>query len=147
MGRDPTDSGGLFTGRPRAKYNPPGDDKRSYDRPLALLVALLMVVLAISLWGPLPLLALWLGSQIQYLLDSPFAGFVATFLIMMAFLFSVLAVLVRLDRFWVTVRRAQGVDQQKGILATVLIAVFGLGLAAFLFWFIFISGFGPSYSF
>lgn len=147
IGRDPSDSGGLFTGRRNSQYRPPEKDPRSYDRILALSIIATMIVLTVALWGPLPLAALWLGSQIQYLLDSPFLGIIATLMTVFTFLLLDILILVKLDRLWILVRRAQGIDQRSGVLTTILVVVFAIGLAAFLIWFIFISGFGPRYSF
>jgi hypothetical protein len=99
-----------------------------------------MVVVALMFWGPIPYLSLWVGSQVQYLLDSPGAGILSAFLFVLGLLLGSLMLLKRMDRAWILVRRAAGHDQQSGILGQVFAVTCGLGAMAFAVWLIVFSG-------
>ena len=75
---DPTESGGLFVGRPAGppRYRRPsqGGARQRADKLLAAFILFLEVVLCLSLLGPQPLGWLWVGSQVQYLTGAVTAG-------------------------------------------------------------------------
>ena len=74
-----------------------------------------MIVLNLLFWGPIPAGALWVASQVQYRTDSVSWGILLGFAALLAALFAGLAVLKRLDRAWILVRRAAGIDQRGGV--------------------------------
>ena len=148
MKTDPTDTGGMFVGRRPGtgpvRYRalpPPGSlASRRFDACLAALILLAMVIISLTFWGPVPLLALWVGSQIQYLTDSPGLGILCAFLLILGILLGALMVLKRMDRSWILVRRAAGHDQRDGILGAVFATTCAIGAVSFSIWLIFFSG-------
>jgi hypothetical protein len=149
---DPTDTGGLFVGRrpgtaPTRYGAPPergGRMRRLGDTALAHALLALMVVLNLLFWGPIPAGALWVASQVQYRTDSVSLGIALGFAFLLAVLFAGLAVLKRLDRAWILVRRAAGVDQRGGALARVFATTAVVGAVAFTAWLLLIGGLGPT---
>jgi len=145
---DPTDTGGLFVGRrpgtaPTRYGAPPergGRGRRRADALLAHALLALMVVLNLCFWGPIPAGALWVASQVQYRTDSVSWGILLGFCALLAALFAGLAVLKRLDRAWILVRRAAAVDQRGGVLGRVFGATAAICGLAFAFWFLVIHG-------
>jgi hypothetical protein len=103
-----------------------------------------MVLVAISFWGPIPTAWLWIGGQIKYHTDSITLSIGVAFLGMLLTLLAGLALLKRLDGFWILVRRAAGYDQRKGIIGPVFAAAAVVGVTIFTIWFLFIAGPGPS---
>ena len=128
MRTDPTDNGGLFVGRRpgtaptryRALPERGSRWRRRRDAhrwPTGSLA--LMVVLNLLFWGPIPAGALWVASQVQYRTDQRRLGHPARASRAARALFAGLAVLKRLDRAWILVRRAAGIDQRVGVLGRV----------------------------
>lgn|GEM_PF-368321 len=152
-GADPRDSGGLFVGRRpatrplRYRRPPPSPPhwRRRFDAAFAGLLLAVEVVCCALLWGPIPIAALWVGSQIDYLSGSVMAGLIAAVAAVAAALYGALAGLVRLDRLWVLVRRASGHPQQEGALGRVFAAGAVIGGGAFAIWFLLIHGPGPTF--
>jgi hypothetical protein len=149
---DPTDTGGLFVGRrpgtaPTRYGAPPereGGARRRVDALLAHVLLLVMVVLNLLFWGPIPAAALWVASQVQYRTDSVSIGILLGFCFLLLVLFCGLAILKRLDRAWILVRRAAGVDQRGGVLARVFGTTAVLGAIGFTAWLLLVAGLGPT---
>jgi hypothetical protein len=149
---DPTDTGGLFVGRrpgtaPTRYGAPPergGGARRAADTVLAHLLLAAMVALNLLFWGPIPAAALWVASQAQYRTDSVSLGILLGFCFLLAALFAGLAVLKRLDRAWIVVRRAAGVDQRGGVLGRVFATTAVIGAIGFTAWLLLIGGLGPT---
>jgi hypothetical protein len=149
---DPTDNGGLFVGRrpgtAPVRYGAVperhGDRRRHVDEGVALAIAAVMVLVAGSFWGPIPMAWLWIGAQVQYHTDSVSFGILVAFVGMILTLMAGLALVKRLDQFWVLVRRAAGHDQRKGIIGPVFAVAAIVGTTIFLVWFIIIAGPTPS---
>jgi hypothetical protein len=149
---DPTDTGGLFVGRrpgtaPTRYRTPPerGSARRQrVDGLVAYAVLGIMVVVNVLFWGPIPAFGLWFASQVQYVTDSVTLGIFLGFVLLLALLFGGLALLKRLDRFWILARRAAGHDQRTGVLAPVFGATAVIGASAFTFWLLFIGGLGST---
>jgi hypothetical protein len=149
---DPTDNGGLFIGRrpgtaPVHYRDAPerrGDRRRHLDQALALAIAVVMVLVAGSFWGPIPAAWLWIGAQVQYYSGSISLGIFVAFLGMLLTLMAGLALVKRLDQFWILVRRAAGHDQRKGIIGPVFGVAAIVGTTLFVVWLLFIAGLGPS---
>jgi hypothetical protein len=149
---DPTDTGGLFVGRrpgtapTRYRTAPePGSARRQrVDRLVAHAVLGLMVVVNLLFWGPIPALSLWVASQVQYRTDSVGWGILLGFVLLLVLLFGGLAVLKRVDRFWILARRAGGHDQRQGVIGHVFATTAVIGACGFTIWLLFIGGLGPS---
>ena len=149
---DPTDTGGLFVGRRpgtgplryRGTPTRAGGGRRTADKLLAYFLLAIETLLCISLWGPQPMAWLWVGSQVDYQLDSVTAGIVSAFLGMLVTLFITLALAKRVDHAWRLVRRAAGYEQREGALNIIFVISFMIAGSAFLFWFFFLEGPGPS---
>lgn len=153
MRTDPTDTGGLFTGRrpgtaPVRYREPPrrGSTRRQrVDRALAWLIAALMAVVNLLFWGPVPAGALWIASRVAGPDGSRvFLAIVVAFGLCLLGLMAGLVVLKRLDAAWIVVRRAAGHDQRRGILAPMFGVCAIVGVSAFTIWLVFIAGLGSS---
>ena len=152
MRTDPTDNGGLFVGRRpgtapvryRATPERAGDRRRVVDNALAGAILLVMVLVAGTFWGPIPMAWLWIGAQIQYVTDSVSLGIFCAFIGMLLTLMAGLALVKRLDHFWILVRRAGGHDQRKGVIGPVFAVAAVIGTSAFVIWLLFIAGLSPS---
>jgi hypothetical protein len=149
---DPTDTGGLFIGRRpgtgplhfRGSPERGGAGRRRADAVLAAALLVLLTLLCLSVWGPQPLAWLWIGSQADYVLGSPFLGIVVAFLGILVSLFVTLSLAWRLDRAWRLVRRAAGHDQRDGALSRIFGASAVIALVLFAIWFLVIEGPAPS---
>jgi hypothetical protein len=148
MKTDPTDTGGLFVGRRpgtrpvKYRHLPEFKDRRrrQLDRILAAGLLVLMTLIVMLFWGPLPVAWMWVGSQADYLSGSTFLGIIVAF---MGLLFTLLLGLVltrRLDLAWILVRRAGGVDQRQGALARVFAVASVIGVVVFGAWLLLFSG-------
>ena len=152
MRTDPTDTGGLFVGRRpgtaptryRSLPEPGSPRRRRVDGLLAHAVLGLMVILNLLFWGPIPALCLWIASQVQYRTDSVGWGVLLGFALLLVLLFGGLALLKRIDRFWILARRAAGHDQRQGAIARVFATTAVIGASGFTIWLLFIGGLGPS---
>src|SRR5918911_4349893 len=148
---DPTDTGGLFIGRRpgtapmRYRPKPPeaGAARQRADRGFAWLLLATETLLCISLWGPQPLGWLWVGSHVKYWTDSVSLGIVTAFLGMLLTLFVTLAIAKRVDHAWKLVRRASGIEQERGALERIFVISLMIVGTVFLFWFFIIEGPGP----
>jgi hypothetical protein len=149
---DPTDTGGLFVGRRpgtapvryRALPQRGTAARQRVDGLVAHGLLALMVLLNLLFWGPIPALALWVASQVQYLTDSVGFGILVGFALLLALLFGGLAVMKRIDSAWILVRRAAGHDQRSGVLGRVFAITAVVGAAIFVVWFLLIHGPGSS---
>ena len=152
MRTDPTDNGGLFVGRRpgtapvRYRTLPPRGStaRQRFDATLALGIAVLMTLINLLFWGPLPAGWLWIGARIFYWTDSVMLGIATTFVGLMLTLVGALAILKRLDHVWILVRRAAGYDQRKGIIGPIFATTAVIGAIVFTFWLLFIGGLGSS---
>jgi hypothetical protein len=148
MKTDPTDTGGLFVGRRPGtrpvKYRRLPEFKsrrrRDLDRLLALALLVLMALVVIMFWGPLPLAWMWVGSQVDYLSGSTFLGIITAFLGLLFTLLLGLVLARRIDVGWILVRRAAGVDQREGTIGRVFAVASALGAIAFGVWLLLFSG-------
>ena len=149
---DPTDNGGLFVGRRpgtapvRYKQAPERGGRRRgvMDATFAFLIALVMILVAASFWGPIPMAWLWIGAQVQYHQGSVSLAIFVAFLGMLLTLLLGLMLLKRLDHFWLLVRRAAGHDQRSGIIGPVFAVAAVIGTTLFVIWLLIFAGLGPS---
>jgi hypothetical protein len=149
---DPTDNGGLFVGRRpgtaptryRALPERGTAGRQRADRLAAHLLLGLEILLSLLFWGPIPAGSLWLASRVQYWTGSVGFAILVAFAAMIAVLMGGLMVLKRIDRAWILVRRAAGIDQRQGAMGRVFAVTACICAAAFAFWFIVINGPGSS---
>lgn len=149
---DPTDTGGLFIGRrpgtgPLKYRGAPergGAGRRRADATLAAAVFALEVLLCLTLWGPQPVVWLWVGSQVDYQTDSVSLGIAVAFAGMIGTLMVTLAIATRLDRAWRILRRAAGHEQREGVLVRIFATTAIVAGLAFLVWFIVLEGPAPT---
>ena len=119
--------------------------RRRFDGLVALLILVVMIVINLSFWGPVPAGGLWLGSQVSYHSgDNLFLGMVVAFASILAALMLGLMVLKKLDAAWLVVRRAAGHDQRTGMIGPLFGICAVVGASAFTFWLLFIGGLGSS---
>lgn len=130
--------------RYRADPEPGSVRRRRVDALVAHTVLGLMVVVNLLFWGPLPALALWVASQVQYRTGSVSLGLLLGFAALLVLLFGGLAVLKRMDRFWILARRAAGHDQRQGVIGRVFATTAVIGATAFTIWLLFIGGLGST---
>jgi hypothetical protein len=152
MRTDPTDTGGLFVGRrpgtrPVKYRDVPerGDGRRQRrDGVLAAAILVLMTVIGVSFWGPIPAGCLWIGSRFNYWTDSVIVGLVTAFAAMLLVLFVGLSAMKRLDQAWILVRRAAGHDQREGVIGRIFAISAAIGVVLFTVWLLIFAGLGPS---
>ena len=149
---DPTDNGGLFIGRrpgtkPVTYRTPPkqGDARRrKRDRTLAGVLLLAMVFVALLYWGPIPVGWLWIVSQVPYFAHHSFMWLCTAFVAILATYMLGLMAIKELDRLWMLVRRAGGVDQREGIIGRVFAYSAIVGVTLFSIWLILLGGLANS---
>jgi divalent metal cation (Fe/Co/Zn/Cd) transporter len=152
MRTDPTDTGGLFVSRrpgtrpvryrgvPERRQGP----RRAIDATVAAAILVFMGLVAVCFWGPIPMAWLWIGAQIKYHTDSVSLGIFVAFLGMILTLLAGLALMRRLDQFWILVRRANGHDQRHGVIGPVFAVAAVIGVTLFTIWLVLIAGLSPS---
>jgi hypothetical protein len=149
---DPTDTGGLFVGRrpgtrPVRYREVPAEvaeRRKRRDRLLAGLILVVMTLVCVTIWGPQPALALFVGSRVEYVTGSVSLAIVASFAVMLATLFGTLMIAKRLDHAWKLVRRAGGIRQERGALERIFVISLMIAGTIFLVWFLIIEGPGSS---
>jgi hypothetical protein len=149
---DPTDNGGLFVGRrpgtAPTKYRSLPERgtpaRQRADRLIAHGLLGLEIVVSLLFWGPIPAGSLWVASRVQYWTDNVGLGILVGFAAMLAVLIGGLMVLKRIDRVWVLVRRAAGIDQRQGAMGRVFAVTAAICATAFTIWFLLINGPGSS---
>lgn len=152
MRTDPTDNGGLFIGRRpgtapvkyRALPERGSASRQRIDKLLAFAILATMFVISALFWGPIPALALWIASQVQFHTDNLGFGLLTGFAVLLGVLFGGLMVLKRLDQLWILVRRAAGIDQRDGVIGRVFGLTAALGATLFIGWLLLIAGPGAS---
>jgi hypothetical protein len=145
---DPTESGGLFTGKPsspiRFKGSGASARRRRADRVLAGFILTLEALLCLTLLGPQPLGWLWVGSQVQYVTGAVTAGISVIMIGCLASLMLTMVAAKRLDHWWKLVRRAGGHNQERGAIELIFAACVAVVVVVFSFWFLIIQGPGPT---
>ena len=152
MRTDPTDTGGLFTGRrpgtrPVKYRDDPqrhGGARQHADDTFATGILAVMTLIGVSFWGPIPAACMWIGSQVSYWADSLMLGIVTAFFAMLVALFLGLMLMKRLDHMWILVRRAAGHDQREGTIGRIFAISAGIGAVLFTIWLLVFAGLGPS---
>ena len=148
MRTDPTDTGGLFVGRRpgtkpvryRSEPERGSRGRQRFDGALAAGLLVLMAVVCLSFWGPLPAGWLWVGSHVQYWTGDVSVGILSAFAGLMFTLIFGLVVAKRLDQAWILVRRAAGYDQRTGVMSRMFAFTCVFGTIAFAAWFFLFSG-------
>jgi hypothetical protein len=147
---DPTDNGGLFIGRrpgtAPVRYGrlPERGSKRriALDAVASAVLLGLMALLTAALWGPLPVAAMWISSQVAS--ENVGVWILLAFVLVLAFVFGTLMLLRQLDNLWILVRRAAGVDQREGILGRLFLITTIVVVPIFTVWFAFLGGMRPT---
>ena len=90
---------------------------------------------SLLMWAPIPLAWIWVGARVYDATGSLMAyggvallGFLATAVLD-------LAVLTRIDRVWVALRRRSGYEQAEGALTDVVAVSATFGILMFLIWY------------
>lgn len=150
MRTDPTDNGGLFLGRrpgtAPVRYGrlPQRGSRRriAFDAVVSAVLLALMALLTACVWGPLPIAAMWIASQVA---SSNVGAWIAiAFVLVLVFVFGSLMLLRRLDTAWILVRRASGVDQRDGILGRLFLVTTVVVVPSFTVWLLFLGGLQPT---
>ena len=152
MRSDPSDNGGLFVGRrPGTKpvhyrSEPIAGSRRRQRRDAVLAAAILVLMVAVNLlfWGPVEIGWLWVVSHIPFLAERIFLALVVCFMGILLTLMGGLVVLKYLDRAWILVRRAAGIDQREGVIGRVFAYSALVGASLFGAWMIFGGGLADS---
>src|SRR4051794_11627553 len=109
MRTDPTDNGGLFIGRrpgtgPVRYRGVPvrgSSGRRRVDETFAALLLILMTLVGMCFWGPIPVAWLWVASQLQASTGSVSIALFIGFLGMLLTLLLGLVVMRRIDGVWI----------------------------------------------
>jgi flagellar biosynthesis component FlhA len=149
---DPSETGGLFVGRRpgtrpvRYRALPPegSDRRRRFDQAVAGFLLVVMTIIGVSFWGPVPAGCLWVGAQANYATDSVGVGLLVAFAAMLLALMGGLAVMKRLDQLWILARRAAGHDQREGVIGRIFAVSAAIGVVLFTIWLLVFAGLGPS---
>jgi hypothetical protein len=149
---DPTDNGGLFIGRrpgtAPTKYRALPERgtraRQRIDRLLAHALLGLQIFISLLFWGPIPAGSLWVAGRVQYWTDNVGFAILVAFAVMLTVLFGGLMLLKRVDRAWILVRRAAGIDQRQGVLGRVFAITAAVCATIFTLWFLLINGPGSS---
>lgn len=149
---DPTDTGGLFVSRRpgtrpvRYRDVPERREgkRRVVDEVVAGAILVFEGLVACTFWGPIPMAWLWIGAQVKHETGSISLFIIVGFLGMLLTLLAGLALMRRIDQFWILVRRAAGHDQRKGAIGPVFAVASIIGVTLFTIWLLFIAGLGPS---
>lgn len=152
MRTDPTDNGGLFISRRpgtrpvryRAAPERRQGTRRIVDEVVAGAILVFEGLVACTFWGPIPMAWLWIGAQVSHPSGSISLFIIVAFLGMMLTLLAGLAIMRRIDQFWILARRAAGHDQRKGAIGPVFAVAAVVGVTAFTIWLVFIAGLSPS---
>jgi hypothetical protein len=102
-----------------------------------------MTLVSLAFWGPIPAVWLWIGAQVKHQTDSGGGAITVSSLGMLLTLLGGLMVLKRLDHLWILVRRAAGHDQRSGMIGTVFAIAAVIGVTLFTLWLLFLAGPGP----
>lgn len=152
MRTDPSDNGGLFVGRRpgtaptkyRALPERGTPARQRADRWFAHMLLVLEFFITLLFWGPIPAGSLWLAARVQYWTDNVGLAILVAFAVMIAVLLGGLMVLKRVDKAWILVRRAAGIDQRQGVMGRVFAITAIVCASIFAFWFLIIVGPGSS---
>jgi len=152
MRTDPTDTGGLFSGRRpgtapvkyRALPERASRRRQRFDGLLAFALLAAIALICLSFWGPLPVGWLWVGSQIDYQTGSVSFGILCAFVGLLGTLLVGLSIMRRLDEAWILIRRAAGHDQRSGVLVRIFAITAVIGAISFTVWLVLIGGLGSN---
>lgn len=148
MRNDPSDTGGLFTGRRPGSQKPQYPDipergssrRQRADRTLAVGLAAIMVLIVVLTVGALPPGALWAVAHVPFLEQRLFLALCVALGIILSLALGALWILTRMDRAWVLLRRGGGIEQRNGILPLIMAAGVSVALIAGGIYLIFLGG-------
>jgi hypothetical protein len=90
---------------------------------------------SLLMWAPIPVAWVWVGARVYDATGSFAAGGAVWFLGFLASLWLAAAVLSRIDKVWISLRRRAGHDQAEGALTQVVVVSATLAIVLFLLWF------------
>jgi hypothetical protein len=97
-------------------------------------VLALEVAGSLAMWAPFPLAWLWVGARAYEATGRITIGGGVALLGILATTLLTLAVLGRIDRLWITLRRRAGHDQPQGALTNVVVISATVAIALFMIW-------------
>ncbi len=110
----------------------------------AALALMIMFIGSIVLWLGMPLLWIWVGSQIQGATQSITGALAAMFAGVIVSVALLAILLAKLSDFYRANRLARGLrDPGHVVLESVLVVSAGVTLVVFVVWFLFIAGANP----
>ena len=98
-------------------------------------VLALEVLGSLMMWAPIPVAWVWVGARVYDATGSFAAGGCVWFAGFLATLWLTVALLTRIDRAWIGLRRKAGHPQTEGVLTNVVVVSATLALIAFFLWF------------
>ncbi len=107
-------------------------------------VALAELVLCLSLFGPQPLAWLWVGSQVDFALDSLSGGLAVAFVGSVASIVLTVWAGKRLERLWGALRPDVAEGDRTGLFEATFVISTVLAVIGFAFWFFVLAGPGPT---
>lgn len=150
MKSDPTESGGLFGRRQertiRYKTAPKAvsNRRRTIDQVVAGAIAATMSLISLLMLGALTPAWLWLVAHTPALASHIFWALLAALVGILLSMMGCLALLLKMDRWWILARRASGRDQHKGVLSAILTVAVAALSAGFLAWLLLLGGLAGS---
>lgn len=107
----------------------------------------LMVLLAMTAFGPVEIAWLWVGSQLQSKTDSLGLALAVTFVGILVYVIGLIFVLKWLELAWRSVRRSEtGGTEAANVLEFVFVVAVGVMATAFAVWFLFGGGLQPTFA-
>lgn len=110
-------------------------------------VLVLMVLLAMTAFGPVEIAWLWVGSQLQSKTESLGLALGVTFVGILVYVIALIYVLRGLEHLWRSVRRSEtGSTEAANVLEFVFVLAVGIMAAVFAAWFLFGGGLQPTFA-
>jgi hypothetical protein len=121
--------------RPIETSNRCGAVARGRAANFAVLVLVVELVGALSMWLPVPYAWLWFGGRVYSITGSLAADGATTLVGFAITTWLLMQGLGRLDMTWIALRQRAGHEQKAGALTQVVVIAATLGLIMFLIWF------------
>ena len=114
----------------------PPNARRLAANAASVVVLAVEAIGSLMMWAPIPLIWFWVGARAYEATGSILVDGGVVLFGSLATIILAMAVLVRVDKLWINLRRRAGHDQSEGALTKVVVVSFTLGLALFQVWFI-----------
>jgi hypothetical protein len=109
-----------------------------------LVVALLVLLLCLSIFGPQEIGWLWVGSQVNFATDSLMAGLATAFMGSVVSICATVWLARRIEAFWFSRNPDAPWLGGHGLFETAVVLATLLAVVGFMFWFFVIAGPGPT---